>query len=240
MSRVLEFRLMMHAQALAFDSRHARQLLKQTTRVIPSGVRIEALSRHLLGRPYIANSLKGSAVEREIFTARLDAFDCVTYIETVLAMSRSSGTDDFLKWLRLLRYDQGRVEWKKRNHYMVSWIRNNVRLGVIKRVPLPAKSVTKSRILNVVPGLPAVSARFRCVPKRFLASTGRRLRTGDIVFFASTRLHLDVFHCGIIVRQHDRLLLRHASRSRQRVVEQELSEFANDNRMAGVIIVRPT
>jgi hypothetical protein len=55
----------------------------------------------------------------------------------------------------------------------------------------------------------------------------------------STRKNLDVFHAGIIVRDGKNILLRHASRSRRMVVEQELSEFLKANRMAGVIVVRP-
>jgi cell wall-associated NlpC family hydrolase len=66
-----------------------------------------------------------------------------------------------------------------------------------------------------------------------------RLQTGDLVFFASTRKHLDVFHCGIIVRDDNRILLRHALRSRGAVVEQELDDFLKANRTAGLIIARP-
>src|SRR5713101_1224879 len=58
-------------------------------------------------------------------------------------------------------------------------------------------------------------------------------------FFVSTRKHLDVFHAGIIVCDGNRVLMRHASRSRGFVVEQELSEFLKANRMAGVIVARP-
>jgi len=65
------------------------------------------------------------------------------------------------------------------------------------------------------------------------------LDTGDLMFFASTRKHLDVFHCGVLVRDGDRLRMRHASRSRKGVVEQDLDEFLKNNRMAGVIAVRP-
>src|SRR5256885_472345 len=50
---------------------------------------------------------------------------------------------------------------------------------------------------------------------------------------------LDAFDCVVIVRDDDRILLRHASRSRGGVVEQELNEFLKANRMAGVIIARP-
>jgi cell wall-associated NlpC family hydrolase len=65
------------------------------------------------------------------------------------------------------------------------------------------------------------------------------LQSGDLIFFVSTRKHLDVFHAGIIVRDGKRVLMRHASRSKTFVVEQELSEFLKANRMTGVIVVRP-
>jgi cell wall-associated NlpC family hydrolase len=65
------------------------------------------------------------------------------------------------------------------------------------------------------------------------------LQSGDLIFFASTRKNLDMFHAGIIVRDGKKVSMRHASRSQGGVVEQELSEFLKANRMAGVIVVRP-
>jgi Protein of unknown function (DUF1460) len=65
------------------------------------------------------------------------------------------------------------------------------------------------------------------------------LRTGDLIFFVSTRRNLDVFHAGIIVRGGKSMLMRHASRSQGLVVEQELREFLKANRMAGVMVARP-
>ena len=67
----------------------------------------------------------------------------------------------------------------------------------------------------------------------------RRLKTGDLIFFASTRRNLDVFHAGVIAVEDKKTLLRHASRSQGVVVEQELSAFVKANRMTGVIVVRP-
>jgi hypothetical protein len=122
---------------------------------------------------------------------------------------------------------------------MIFWIKNNARSGVVRLIRPPAGSVRKRRILNVVPGLPGVRVEFRCMPKRLLTRAKERIQSGDLIFFASTRSHLDIFHCGVIVRDNGRLLMRHASRSRKAVVEQELSEFLKANRMAGVLIVRP-
>jgi hypothetical protein len=203
-----------------------------------AGTRIEFLSRQFLGLPY-TTTLVGSAEQPELFIADLGGFDCVTYIETVLALARASDVDNFTEWLRKIRYDQGHVDWRKRNHYMTEWIRNNTRIGVLRPVSRNVQSKVKRRTLNVVPGFPPVRARFECIPKPAIRRISPALETGDLIFFASTRSHLDVFHCGVLIRKSADLRMRHASRSRKAVVEQELDEFLKTNRMAGVIVVRP-
>jgi hypothetical protein len=112
-------------------------------------------------------------------------------------------------------------------------------MGFVRTVPVRVPLRSKYRLLNVVPGLPPRKQRFTCIPKRFLSKVADQIRSGDMIFFASTRAHLDVFHCGVVVRSGDRLLLRHASRSQGGVVEQELSSFLDKNRMAGVLLARP-
>jgi hypothetical protein len=204
-----------------------------------AGNRIEVLSRSFLGHPYKVNPLVGTADTPEVFTVSLDEFDCVTYVETVVALARASGVDEFIEWLRKIRYEEGQVEWEHRNHYMSSWIRNNVRAGALRRIAAKVGPVSKERTLSVVPGLPPRKVRFECIPKSSIGKLGPHLQTGDLIFFASTRSHLDIFHCGIIVRDGERLLMRHASRSQKGVVEQDLNEFLKKNRMAGVIVVRP-
>jgi hypothetical protein len=229
---------MKRAQPRVLSRRRIQKLLSAARSDSSAGARIEALSRKFLGLPYITN-LIGSAEQPEVFVASVDGFDCVTYIETVLALSRASNVEEFGEVLRNLRYDRGRVDWKKRNHYMTQWIRNNTRSGALRRIPAKVPRRAKTRLLNVVPGLPASSASFECVPKQAISQLMPQLQTGDLIFFASTRKHLDVFHCGLLVRDGERLRMRHASRSRKGVVEQDLGEFLKDNRMAGVIVVRP-
>jgi hypothetical protein len=202
--------------------------------------RIDALSHYFLGYPYQPNPLIGSSDTGEVFTASLDGFDCVTYIETILALARASDVDEFVEWLRKIRYEQGRVEWKRRNHYMTDWIRNNIREGLLRPVSMPAVPThSRERILSVVPGLAVQRTSVKCVPKSAVPRAAEHLQSGDVICFVSTRKNLDVFHAGIIVRDGKKVLLRHASRSRGCVVEQELSEFLKANRMAGVIVVRP-
>ena len=229
---------MKRAQSRSLSRRRIQKLLSTTGSNRSAGARIEALSREFLGLPY-ASTLVGSAEQPEVFVASLDGFDCVTYIETVLALARASSEKQFVEGLRRLRYDQGRVDWRRRNHYMTQWIRNNTRSGAVHRIPANVPRRAKARVLNLVPGLPPSSARFECVPKKAVSRLAPQLQTGDLIFFASTRKHLDVFHCGLLIREGDRLRMRHASRSRKGVVEQDLDEFLKANRMAGVIVVRP-
>jgi cell wall-associated NlpC family hydrolase len=217
-----------------------KHLLSETKYDRSTGSRIDVLSRHFVGHSYKANPLIGSVDTSEVFTASLDGFDCVTYIETILALAHATNADDFVEWLRKIRYEQGRIQWERRNHYMTLWIRNNVREGIIRPVPMPAVPIhNRERVLNVVPGLAARRTHVKCVPKPAVPRLVAYLQSGDLIFFASTRKNLDVFHAGIIVRDGKSTRMRHASRSQGSVVEQELSEFLKANRMAGVIVLRP-
>jgi N-acetylmuramoyl-L-alanine amidase-like len=222
------------------DRRRVERLLWETKHDHRVGSRIDVLSRRFLGCPYKPNPLIGSADTAEVFTASLDGFDCVTYIETVVALARASNVDDFTQWLRKIRYERGRVQWERRNHYMTLWIRNNIRKGIIRPVSMPTVPIiSRERVLNVVPGLAAQRTRVKCVPKPAVPRLQTHLHSGDLIFFVSTRRNLDVFHCGIIVCDGKRVLMHHASRSQGLVVEQELSGFLKANRMTGVIVVRP-
>jgi cell wall-associated NlpC family hydrolase len=227
------------AQPRGLNRRRVEHLLSKAKGDRSTASRIEFLSHQFLGQSYEPNPLIGSADTAEVFSASFEGFDCVTYIETVLALALASNVDDFTEWLRKIRYEGGRVEWERRNHYTTLWIRNNAREGIIRPVSMSAvPTLTIERILNVVPGLAPQRIRVKCVPKRAVPRLERYLQTGDLIFFASTRKNLDVFHAGIIVRGEN-VSMRHASRSKGAVVEQELSDFLDANRMTGVIVMRP-
>src|SRR5215471_5764315 len=157
---------MQHARPRLLSRRRVERLLSKTKSYDSAASRIEVLSRQFLGQPYQINPLIGSAETPEVFVASLDAFDCVTYMETVLALSLASNANEFTEWLRKIRYEGGQVAWNRRNHYMTGWIRSNVRAGAVHRLAIPdARLVVKERTLNGVPGLPPTRVRFTCVPK---------------------------------------------------------------------------
>ena len=224
----------------SFSRSLAEQILSKARGERCASRRIETLSRLFLGHPYKPDPLIGSAGGSEVFTASLDGFDCVTYIETIVALARASNADSFVEELRQIRYEQGCVRWEERNHYMTLWIRHNIRKGIVTPVSAPTvPTISRERILDVVSGLAAQRVHVKCTPKAALGKLEPYLRSGDLIFFVSTRRNLDVFHAGIVVCDGKNVLLRHASRSQGSVVQQTLMEFLKANRMPGVIVVRP-
>jgi Protein of unknown function (DUF1460) len=231
---------MSHPRPRGLDRRCVEKLISKMKNDHAVGSRIERLSRHFIGHPYANNPLIGAADADEVFTASFDGFDCVTYIETILALALASKVDDFGVWLRKIRYERGSIQWERRNHYISQWISNNVRNGLIEQISMSeVPIVSRERVLDVVPGLAARRAVFDCVPKPMVRRLEPHLQTGDLIFFVSTRKNLDVFHAGIIVHDNENILMRHSSRSLGGVVEQQLSEFLKTNRMAGVLVMRP-
>jgi hypothetical protein len=205
----------------------------------PLGGRIEAAADALVGRPYITDPLVGSAESPEVFTASLAGFDCVTYVETVLAVALAPSRARFADVLRRIRYADGRIEWRQRNHYTTDWIRENTKAGFVREVRVGAPPVVREKVLSVLPGYPVRRRKVRSVPKRRFWSARDALQTGDVVVFASTRRDRDTFHLGVAAREGDELWLLNAARSKGGVVRQKLSDFLADNSMAGVIVVRP-
>jgi hypothetical protein len=202
------------------------------------GERLATISAEWLGRPYIENSLDPPG-GRESLRVQLQGFDCVTLIETALAVSLSDDTAGFIGALRQIRYQDAIVEWPNRNHYMTDWVANNLARGILRDLTTGQATMEKITALDVVEGLPPKLTAFRYFPQANLKSIKRRVQTGDIACFAAVRPGLDVFHTGILIGSDGAIILRHASRSAGAVVDQDLDRFVAENKMLGLILVRP-
>jgi hypothetical protein len=186
-----------------------------------------------LGRPYVADSLIGGPDKSERLVVNLKAFDCVTFIECVLAKARTRSRKEFIDELKKIRYRGGRVEWSARLHYFSDWMRSNQKRGVIKVRTRGAGSHCIETLLGVLDGLPARRVRFHVVPKHKIHLARERIRDGSIVAFASTRSKLDFFHTGLIFIS-DELMLYHASRKARKVIAEPLEKYLKRNRMRGI------
>ena len=141
--------------------------------------------------------------------------------------------------LRQIRYREGSVEWRERNHYFSDWSEFNIANGICRAVMLPG-SVPFEKALNYERGLEPRQASFSAIPRASLTAHRDRLMTGDIIGFLSERPGLDYFHTGFIIVDADgKVWLRHASKSRGRVLDEELARFVAKTRVKRVTVLRP-
>lgn len=61
---------------------------------------------------------------------RFDAFDCTTFVETVLSLALSESKKTFMGLMNDIRYEQGRVSYVTRKHISsFSWVPKNIEAG---------------------------------------------------------------------------------------------------------------
>jgi hypothetical protein len=224
---------------LGLDRDEAERFVKVAAGDPHLGKRIARTSELLLGRPYVEGSLGGGTGLPEELRVDLNSFDCVTFIEVVIAISLARTSDEFIDTLRQIRYRDGVIDWSSRNHYMVDWASNNEEQGFVRNVTTGPDALKKTCTLSLIPGLPTKTTTFCYFPAQRTADLAELFEVGDLMLFVSTRETLDVFHTGLLVKREERWLLRHATRTAGMVVDQELLEFIGQNEMAGFVLLRP-
>jgi len=200
--------------------------------------RIDFISGKLLGRRYQANTLIGGPHQPERFVVRDDAFDCVTFCEVVLAAALAHDLDGFETMLRRIRYDHGAVRYDQRNHYFADWCRRNVDNHICQPAPIgPGVTIDKTVTWHREFGRRHVSVS--AVSRSVFLDNLRLLAPGDIVGFMSQRPGLDFYHTGLVAFDgKGEAMLRHASRSRGRVVEERMTAFVSINPVKHVALLR--
>ena len=203
------------------------------------GKRIDFISGALRGTRYQGYTLIGGPRRPEQFVVRDDAFDCVTYCETVLAAAIARDIGEFETVLREIRYRNGIVNWFERNHYFFELGQHNVENKTCRWIAMDGavelhKTVYWHRALG--------RRRFAMtvIPRATVLANKRQLATGDIVGVITRRPNLDYFHAGFVAfGDGGELLLRHASQSRRRVLDESMERFLSANRVRYVTLLRP-
>lgn len=99
--------------------------------------RIDTISAQFLGKPYLLSAL-GEGAQACYDTAplyRTDAFDCETYVDTVLALALTNTPAAFKQCIRQIRYKNGHVSFIHRNHFIsLDWNINNQKQGFLKDI----------------------------------------------------------------------------------------------------------
>lgn len=246
--------------------------------------RIEAISQQLLNTPYQASPTGDGAQaqfdQRPLW--RLDAFDCMTYVESVLALSLAHTMENVDGQVRLIRYTQQPPSFFNRNHFVsLDWnphqhrqhLLRDITLDIQDQVGKPLAKTAQARInkpdwyaalkpetlqpkdkmsrrrrrrllkalhqhgttlhsqtasLNYLPlrelfdhdGQP-IEAIFSQIPSGTIIEIVRP--NWDLRNLIGT--HLLVSHMGFAIRTTDGLMLRHASSTAGKVIDQPLATY---------------
>ncbi|RMG41908.1 MAG: DUF1460 domain-containing protein [Candidatus Dadabacteria bacterium] len=217
--------------------RELKQLIAKAATAGDLQERILLVAKYFIGRPYLDSPLsRPEGPEELIFT--LSGFDCVTFAETVLAIALSKTAPGVYDHLRRLRYSGGVISWEQRNHYMLDWIAENVKAGLLEE-PFSAEATSKvAKKLSALSDYPEHQREINYIPLERFNNILPELKAGDIIFFGTTRPDLDVSHMGLLEPQNG-LNLIHASKSKGEVIREDLNQFlVRFGESPGVLLAR--
>src|SRR6187455_2019404 len=201
--------------------------------------KIDFISGALRGTRYLGYTLIGGPQRPEQFVVRGERCGCVTFCETVLAAARAGSHDRFDSALKTIRYHDGVVSWRERNHYFFEWGQHNVENQVCKPIDM-AGSIEIEKNVYWHQALGRRHFAIRVIPSAVFLNNKALLANGDIVGFITRRSNLDYFHVGFVALSGgSELLLRHASQSKGRVLDERMDSFVAANRVRYVTLLRP-
>lgn len=226
------------APAAAAEARIAR-LIEDAKAWATIAQRIDFISRRLLGTTYQGYTLVGGPRRAEQFVVRDDAFDCVTFCETVLAAALAHDIGEFEQVLRRIRYHNGVVTWRERNHYFFEWSQHNIENKTCVPIVMDG-ALTLNKTVYWHRELGRRRFQMTVIPRAKFLANRSQLAPGDIVGFVTVRPNLDYFHTGFVAfGDKGELMLRHASRSHHRVLDERMDSFTAFNRVRYVTLLRP-
>ncbi|HXG01241.1 MAG TPA: N-acetylmuramoyl-L-alanine amidase-like domain-containing protein [Bacteroidota bacterium] len=233
----------------------------------PIGEVVAAIGLSFLGAPYAAHTLEVPGPERLVVNLR--EFDCVTFVESVLAIARciTQGTmswDEFTRQLTLIRYRDGEIAgYPSRLHYFSDWIDNNERKRVVRNVTQELGGVVLAKTINYMTAHRTayrqladdeVFARVRLteeqlntrvryyLPKHRVDKVSNRLLDGDVIAITTSIEGLDVAHTGFACRRQGVLRFLHAplSGGTIQLSKRSLASYlAQHPGRTGIMIARP-
>ncbi len=233
--------------AFLFQLSHSKQDLS---------AKIGRVSERFLGVPYLLSPLgegPGNLPDPDPLM-RLDAVDCTTLVEQVMALSQASNQAEALHRLGLIRYRQGEIGYQQRKHFMAAqWIPLNQAAGFIEDVTIRLggdrvrwvemkldraawqRRRQKEKWPELTPSeIPLGRFRLPIIELEKFHEVVDRIPAGVILNVVRQNLAnvpVLVSHQGLVVVKRGRRYLRHAARAGYgRVVDELLSTFLRRNR----------
>lgn len=123
---------------------------------ISMAARIDWISKHFLGAPYLLGSLgEGPLARYDQFPQyRIDAFDCDTYVNTVVALALANSLPSFQQCIKKMRYTYGNVSYIQRTHFTgLDWNQYHQQTGIFKDITPQIKNKQKHSVTKMATAL---------------------------------------------------------------------------------------
>jgi hypothetical protein len=215
-------------------------------RARPLEARLVDLAGRFLGTPYAHSPLGEGEGPDQDPRFRLDRVDCLTFVETTMALALSDTPEDVVHVLDSIRY-QGRPDYAGRNHLMeAQWLPSNTAKGFVREVTArlggadasPSEKVlgsqawasTSGRRLALPPSA-RTTGRFplTVIPIAAVPAHAGSWPSGTLLLLVRADAPWRVTrisHLGFIVQRGGRTYLRHATRGwKDGVVDEELAHL---------------
>lgn len=195
------------------------------------------VAKTFLGADYKASTLESSSDENLVIN--LSAFDCTTFIENVIAISRciqknKTTFQDYLAELQFIRYRDGQIDqYPSRLHYFSDWIFNNSNKNICRDLTKELGGEPISFEVNFMTMHPEnynqlkenkdfipiiktqeeeISNRiYYFIPKSSVREVDEKINEGDLIAFTTNIDGLDIGHVGLAIRMGDgKIHLLHA------------------------------
>jgi len=200
--------------------------------------RINYFSNKLKGKPYYLGPMGEGLSIYPSYKPRVNfsEMDCLTYIEHVLALAYAKNYNDFFNILQNIRYKNGAINYKTRNHFLVAdWLVNNGYVSGFGGWGLGLEEVFEKEIdkkkffSDPSADNPKVSIMHLPKAKAIIYADTAKFERDTIFGLAilSDLPGLDAAHAGFAIGSSKKkgLMFRHASQLKGKVTEQPLSEF---------------
>jgi len=219
-----------------------------------------------LGTPYVSGILETKGTEHLVVNLR--GFDCVTFVENVVALvwllkSEKKSFEMFLRLLQKIRYSKGRLQgYCSRLHYFSDWIRDNQKKGMVRDVTAEIGGRPWRKTINFMttnPNLyPSLKNRANLrrmksiertisrrslffIPKKALKRLEDRIHNGDLIAITTNLEGLEIQHVGLAKRVKNRIHLLHASCTEGKVIlsKNTLYRYLMQSRTrSGILVAR--
>lgn len=204
----------------------------QAHRHEPLPARMDAISKALLGRPYTVDPLgEGQAPDPDPLV-RYDTFDCLTYVEEVIALAMAGDVIDVARVRNGLRYGADPVSYFERHHFMeFQWIPEAIEGGWLRDAtadygaPIQLERSFSLEQWNNWAGrqtfhhldeqLPTGTLRLQVLPLEQARKVAQTIRPGSIVLTVREDRSwkpLWISHLGLVFHSGDHAIHRHATK----------------------------